>query len=242
MNRMKWALASLMLVMLLSAPGLSHAALCIPEDNQHVVLSRSEISWPGRNSGVVFDVVVRGDIAKPTDEYFSSVTVYFLGDDLTVPNCKVVLEVNVPQMDSARVRPGLLGAQPVVDIITEHHGGSGDQFAHRLFAVDGDALRAIAAPPLEHSNMGGFFVGDLGRGRGVGVALWDADWNGGGHYAPHRYQLRYFIWRNGRLEAVPMIETRRKIEPDPDKAARAMALPFRDQTGQELMPFAGFSP
>ena len=242
MKRMKRASASLVLAMMVCAPGMSQAALCFPEDSQHVILSRTELSWPGLDSGVTFDIVVRGDIASPPDEYFSSVTVDILGDDLSMSGCKAVLELNVPGMDSARVHSAMLGKLPVVDVITESHGGSGNHFAHRLFAVDGATIRAIPAALFEHGNMGGFYVGDLGGGRGAGIVVWDALWEDGTHYASHRYRFQYYKWREGRLEAAGSIETRRKIDPEPDKAARAMGLPFRDQTGQELMPFAGFAP
>ncbi len=238
MNRVPSAAVGVVLAAALCAPGPGHAGVCVPEDSGHVVLSRGEVSWPGR--GVPLRVVVRGDLDGRNPEVVRAVTVTFLDDELERRDCRVLLEVAVPGMDSARARPGLLGAQPVIHLITERHGGSGDHFAHRLFAVDAAGFRAIPSPPLEQSNMDGFFVGELGGGRGPGAALWSADRET--HYALPRDTVPYYRWRDGRLEPAGRVDSRRWIAPDPDTAARAMGLPFRDQTGPDLMPFAGFRP
>jgi hypothetical protein len=99
-----------------------------------------------------------------------------------------------------------------------------------MYADDG--LEPLAPMPLGHSNMDGIFVGDLGRGRGPGLVAWNAQWNGDGHYSPHKYQVVTYRWHDGRFVGPEVRTTRRRYDPSPETVARSLGLGFRDMTQQ----------
>ena len=99
-----------------------------------------------------------------------------------------------------------------------------------MYADDG--VEPLAPMPLGHSNMDGIFVGDLGRGRGPGLVAWNADWNGDAHYAPHRYQIVTYRWRDGRFVGPELRTTKRRYDPSPGTVASRLGFGFRDMTEQ----------
>jgi hypothetical protein len=144
--------------------------------------------------------------------------------------------------DSALVRADMLGSQPVAVITTELHGGSGNGFRHILLAASDNSLRRIDQPDFAHSNMGGFYVGDLGGGRGQGVVVWDAEWKAGAHYDPHPYRFTFYRWNGKSFAAPEVLVTKEAYPATPDAAPTGLGFPFRDQTNQEGMPFALIAP
>jgi hypothetical protein len=127
-------------------------------------------------------------------------------------------------------------------ITTELHGGSGNGFRHILLAASDNSLRRIDQPDFAHSNMGGFYVGDLGGGRGQGVVVWDAEWKAGAHYDPHPYRFTFYRWNGKSFTAPEVLITKDSYTATPDAAPKALGFTFRDQTDQEEMPFALLAP
>jgi hypothetical protein len=136
----------------------------------------------------------------------------------------------------------MLGSQPVVMITTESHGGSGNGFKHVLVAASDNSLSRIDQPDFAHSNMGGFYVGDLGGGRGSGAVVWNAEWNAGAHYDPHPYRFTFYRWNGKSFAAPEVLVTKEAYPAKPDAAPTALGFTFRDQTNQEEMPFALVAP
>ena len=97
---------------------------------------------------------------------------------------------------------------------------------------DGDEVRVLAPMRFGHSNMGGFFAGDLGQHRGWGIVQWDAIWDDDWHYAPHRYQVTRYRWNGHALVGPTVMTTRRKFEPDPNAVAKALGWPV-DRTSPD---------
>lgn len=131
-----------------------------------------------------------------------------------------------------------LGEQPILFVTAFSPGGSGAGFDHTLLAYGGEmfaeeGVRPLAPMSLNQGNMGGIFVGDLGRGRGPGLVMWNALWKGQeAHYEPHQYEIVSYRWRNGRFVGPNVRTTKRKYAPDPDDVARRLGLGFKDMTQQ----------
>ncbi len=103
-------------------------------------------------------------------------------------------------------------------------GGSGCGLNHVLISYDGEP-RAFAPAALGHDNMGGLYVGDLGHGRGPGLVLLEALWDGGSHYDPHPYRAWVYRWTDQRFIG-PQVTKTKPMRPDPARVARSLGLPF----------------
>ncbi|HEX7157809.1 MAG TPA: hypothetical protein VF214_02250 [Edaphobacter sp.] len=66
------------------------------------------------------------------------------------------------------------------------------------------------------NSQGGFYVGDLGAGRGYGLAAWNFIWEDGAHYGPHRYEVNLYRFQpeTGRALRIAHLESRRKHDTD----------------------------
>jgi hypothetical protein len=120
-----------------------------------------------------------------------------------------------------------LGKTPMLVATMLSPGGSGCGLYHILLAYDGYP-RIFAPTDLSHDNMGGFFVGDLGRGRGPGLVLFDALWGSGSHYDPHPYRVWTYRWKDQRFVGPVVLETK-PMTPDPKQVAKALGYPFSDE-------------
>jgi len=155
------------------------------------------------------------------------------------PDCRILFQKSFGVSTEVRFETRRLGTVPVLVVTALQPGGSGDNFEHLVLAYD-DGIRPLAPMDLQHSNMGGFFIGELGRGRGPGLVLWDAIWEDGAHYSPHRYRVTTYRWRAesvansrwrpGAFLGPSEVMTKQRLDPDPDAVARALGLGFRDLT------------
>lgn len=162
--------------------------------------------------------------------------------------CRLLFKQTFSDATEVRFETRRLGALPLLAVTALEPGGSGNNFKHVLLAYEG-GIRPLAPMDLQHSNMGGFYVGELGRGRGPGLVLWDAIWEDGAHYAPHRYRVTTYRWRaediegsGGHQEAFigPSEETTKQhIDPDPDVVARLLRFGFRDTTKPQRFTYSG---
>jgi hypothetical protein len=153
------------------------------------------------------------------------------------PHCARLFAHDFGDGWEVRFQIARMGGEPVLLATGITPGASGDDYTHVLLGY-GRRLREIApiplptSAPLRTSNLGGIFVGNLGRGRGPGLARWEGIWaDGEAHYDPHRLEVTLYRWRGGRLERSAHYITRNRLASDPDRAARAMHFPFRDMTG-----------
>ena len=151
-------------------------------------------------------------------------------------DCKLLFEQSFDGATQIRFSEGRLGAQPFLFVTTFRQGGSGCAYEHLILAYGGemdaeDGVQPLAPMPLGHGNMDGIFVGDLGRGRGPGLVSWTAEWDGA-HYAPHRYQIVTYAWRDGRFVGPKIRLTKRKHDPEPEAVAKSLGFSFGDMTQQ----------
>jgi hypothetical protein len=154
------------------------------------------------------------------------------------PDCKPVFSQRFEDATKVLFSGERLGEQPILFVTAFSPGGSGAGFDHTLLAYGGemfaeDGVRPLAPMSLNQGNMGGIFVGDLGRGRGPGLVMWNALWNGQeAHYDPHQYEIVSYRWHNGRFVGPTVRTTKRKYNPDPDDVARRLGFGFKDMTQQ----------
>ncbi len=218
-----------------SSPGLPNVRQveCFPETENRVALYRSFLGWPSDMGAAFFESNVFAviDTASNGYRYIGHVSVSLSHG----PRCTVDYK-GMYKGDSARTDAEELGSAPIVDVIVESHGGSGDGFNHYLLRSVKDGLHEVQAPDFSHTNMGGFYIGDLGKGRGLGAVVWDAMWDDGSHYDPHRYKFTFYRWTGSTFGKPEVIETPGKIEPEANVAAKTAGFSFSDQTRQELMP------
>lgn len=129
-----------------------------------------------------------------------------------------------------------LGQTPLLHFVTMQVFGDGTRYVHRLLTLHANRLQEIL-PPIAHTGKDGFYVGPLVHGQGEGIVTWAADPRGEAEADPHPYVVRQWLWRSGRLLGPESRETTRKYLPSDDVVpranvvARAMGLPYRDQTG-----------
>jgi hypothetical protein len=149
-------------------------------------------------------------------------------------DCIPVLRRTFPQASLLRFEETRLGDQPLLHVVARYPGGSGELFRHHLIILDPlTDSQELAPRDLAHTNMGGFFVGDLGEGRGPGIALWDAEWNEGAHYDPHPARMFIYRWNDHGFVGPEQLDTAGPVAAEPDAAPRAFGLGFRDSSGPD---------
>jgi hypothetical protein len=197
--------------------------MCAREDAGHVVL------WRGFPGGV--EAVVRAAITKGLPTGPKTVAVDFFSS-----GCRTLYAITM-RGDGALVRPIEMDKGDFLLVTADDHGGSGSTLTHALLEITPAGVKRIDLPDFQHSNMGGFFSGDLGKGAGPGAVVWDADWNSGTHYDLHPYTFVYYRWAGGKFTFLRKMTTTRSFDPtDPDAAPQALGLSFRDLSMEEAMP------
>lgn len=149
------------------------------------------------------------------------------------PGCRVVFKHRFPDTIQTRFSESRLGDLPVLILTTFEPGGSGCGYGHTILGYDGSRVRVLNRMQLGHSNMDGFYVGDLGGRRGPGLAFWIAIWGDGSHYDPHPYRVTIYQWRHGQFSSPSVRITNQRYDPSPDEVVKRLGFTFRDQTGQE---------
>ncbi len=223
-------------LLLLDSAARAAAPVCLPETDTRIALARGSLAWPLTLRAPNFESAIFGLVRTgPGDVLF----VDRVSVALVAPVCRVAFQRSYDG-DSARVRAVTLQSRAIVDVVTEGHGGSGNGFDHHLLLNGKDRVAPIETPDFSHTNMGGFYLGDLGQGRGEGAVVWDAIWSAEDqtHYSPHRYSFTFYRWNGGGFEKLEEVRTSTKFDPDPDAAAKGAGYGFRDQTGQDVMPFS----
>lgn len=109
-------------------------------------------------------------------------------------------------------------------------GGSGSGYEMEAFAPVGGRIQELTcAGSFTTDEMGGFYIGDLGRGVGLGAAVWQDLDERGAHHDPHRYKITFYKWDDvdAQFELNKTITTRQEF--DSDRAAlRSAGLSFKD--------------
>jgi hypothetical protein len=208
---------------------------CLREDQDHIVLERRFINLGENGNPHFYDVAVLGrvDKFKIGEGRFIGATEFTLFRAGPTPTCEVVYRQTFEGYNSGRVETAVLGTMPVVQLIGAAFGASQNSYTHVLLMPTPSGFSRITRFALIHSNMGGFYVGDLGSGRGQGIALWDAIWDSGAHYSPHRYSITFYRWAGSEFLSPERIVTSQEFNPAPNEATVKLGWTVRDQTDQD---------
>jgi hypothetical protein len=116
---------------------------------------------------------------------------------------------------------------PLVLAVAVRPGGSDHGFETTLVGARGASFRVLTPEPLLTPIQGGVFVGDLGGGRGPGVAVWSFVWGESeAHYAEHRYEVKLYPFdaRRGVFRRATLRRSKRKHRSGED-ALEELGLP-----------------
>lgn len=216
------------------APALTSTAVpgCYRPAAGELILQQGQFSARAYGGEVRYSVFA---VATKSRRHAKSLGVSQTDLLIWTPGCTLAYRQTFGGAPLLRFEEARLGTGELLHVIALYPGGSGSRLQHLLLAMDVLTDPQPLAPiSLAHSNMGGFFVGDLGAGRGPGIALWDAEWSDGGHYSPHPATLIMYRWRGGHFIGPERLRTRGHVPAEPDAAPAALGLPFRDSTRDDL--------
>lgn len=207
---------------------------CLKPGPTDVVLQNGRVTFAGDEGP---ETLLAAAVAAKEPEFAGAFGVS--GTEILVwrEDCRPVYRQSFSDASVLRFEPASLGGETFLHVVAFYPGGSGHLYRHQLLRFDTlrGELRPLAPLALGHTNMGGFFVGDLGPGRGPGIALWDADWQlDEGHYEPHRVNMTLYRWSDNRFAGPELLVTPGKVEAEPDAGPAALGLPIRDMSGHDL--------
>jgi hypothetical protein len=145
--------------------------------------------------------------------------------------CEPLLEQEFEGTQKIRLKLVQISNTPFLVVSEFKLGGSGCGIDHMLISYDGTP-RAWAPADLGHDNIGSLFMGDLGRGRGPGLVLLQAQWESGSHYDPHPYRVWTYRWKDDHFVG-PEMRTTKPMIPNPSGVAKSLGLPWSEDFGFE---------
>lgn len=205
---------------LATSPTAAAPAECLRPDPAETMVDQQVLDR-GKAPALQAYAVSRRDAESPWGYGASRVVIY--GAD-----CAVVYAQRFDDGLETHFASAKLGGRPILEITTLIPGGSGFGLEQVLLGYDEDGVFHLAPQRLRYGNMDGFHLGDLGEGRGEGLMLWEAHWDGA-HYDPHRYTVTTWRWRKDHFVGPEVWTTRKHYDPDPETVAKALGLPA-DQT------------
>lgn len=119
-------------------------------------------------------------------------------------------------------------SSPLVHAVIVQPGGSDYSFWSVLFGEVNGKIKLLTPPTTTFSWEGGIQIGDLGKGNGVGLAVWNSIWDSDeGHYGAHRYMIEFYKFNKkiGKFVKTKKTVTKNKHE-TPAKALDSLDLGF----------------
>ncbi|MDQ5835581.1 MAG: hypothetical protein M3379_02255 [Acidobacteriota bacterium] len=121
---------------------------------------------------------------------------------------------------------------PLVVGIGVSPGGSDSSYELAAFTPVGGKLEELTrTDTFNTSEEGGFYIGDLGHGLGLGLAVWNFIWDFDyeSHVSPHQYEIKLYRWNKAeaRFEWARVLRTPGKFDSG-EKALRSVGLRFKD--------------
>jgi len=101
------------------------------------------------------------------------------------------------------VLPGPDADSRAVLAVAAAMGGSDCAYEAIVFGSDRGKLSLWTPKTIDTMAEGGLYVGDLGHGRGYGMADWNFIWGDEPHVAPHRYQVHLYKLNRKTMKFYP---------------------------------------
>jgi hypothetical protein len=106
--------------------------------------------------------------------------------------------------------------------VSMYTGGSDCEYKATVVGPQHGQLQSWLDKQVVTTNAeGGMYLGDLGKGRGYGFAVWNFLWESDGHSSPHRYSLDLYRFdpNDGKLKLIAKMETKRTYGRDTEALA-----------------------
>jgi hypothetical protein len=119
---------------------------------------------------------------------------------------------------------------PLLNVVASGGGGSDNLWEMTLIGVVSGKIKRLWKQTEPLPNAGGFFVGDLGNDRGVGIALWHYIGGHECHICPHKYALFLYRWNKekSQFDIGPHFITKDTYG-DGNDALESLGFGFKDQ-------------
>lgn len=213
-----------MLALLLAAAlATAEPKSCLPPDPADVVVERQVLNLGDEPGSLEAYSVSRRGEDGPYGFESSRIVIY--GED-----CKIRYQQVFADKLETHFTLSKLGDVNILLASVITPGGSGNGFLQVVLGYEDQNVFALAPGRLDQSNMDGFHVGDLGKGRGgkargPGLMLWTALWENETHYAPHRYRVTTYRWKDDHFTGPEVWTTRKRYDPDPESVGEILGLP-----------------
>lgn len=215
------------------APVQDAAGVCVRESRGRVVIERRTVRV-GQGQGTRF---YEGTVTARLDQDASGGGKHIGAVAFTLfkpgPDCDWAYNQVVEGIDSGRIETVALGSTTLVHLVGVSFGGSGDNYTHFVLAPTPDGFMPAVASALQHSNMGGLHIGVLSNGHRPGVTIWDAIWDSGTHYSPHRYAVTFYAWSGTAFDLPRRNATSFEVDAEPAALPARLGWQGGDQTRQD---------
>lgn len=128
---------------------------------------------------------------------------------------------------------------PLIHLVMVKPGGSDYGFWSILIGEINGKIQVLTPQTIRFSWEGGVQIGELGKGNGTGVAIWNSIWGDGeAHYAEHHYQVEFYNFnkKNGKFVKTKKVVTKQKHE-TPAKALESLGLGFYKDAVRDFPEF-----
>ncbi len=128
---------------------------------------------------------------------------------------------------------------PVIHLAMVQPGGSDHGFWSALFGEVNGKIKLLTPITTRFSWEGGVQIGNLGKGNGTGIAVWNSIWDDGeSHYGAHIYQVDFYNFNKklGKFVKTKQIKTKQKQE-GPAKALESLGLGFYKDAFRDFLGF-----
>ncbi len=128
---------------------------------------------------------------------------------------------------------------PLIHLMMVQPGGSDYGFWSVLFGEVNGKIKQLTPPTTQFSWEGGVQIGNLGKGNGTGIAVWNSIWGDGeSHYAEHLYEVEIYNFNKklGKFVKTKTHKTKQKHE-TPAQALESLGLSFYKDAARDFPEF-----
>ncbi|HRH41275.1 MAG TPA: hypothetical protein PKY82_06480 [Pyrinomonadaceae bacterium] len=129
--------------------------------------------------------------------------------------------------------------KPLIHLVIVTPGGSDYGFWSLLFGEINGKIKLITPPTMQFSWEGGIRFGNLGRGNGTGIAVWNSIWGDGEiHHGEHFYEVEIYNFNQklGKFVKTKQLKTKQKYE-TPAQALESLGLGFYHDAVRDFPEF-----
>lgn len=130
-------------------------------------------------------------------------------------------------------------SSPLIHLVIVQPGGSDYFFWSALFGEVNGKIKLLTPSTTTFSWEGGVQIGDLGKGNGTGVAVWNPIWGDGeAHHGEHIYEVEFYNFNKklGKFTKTKKVKTQKKYD-NPTEALESLQLGFYKDAVRDFPEF-----